>query len=199
MAVGDLTTLEAARAYLAGQVPVPTSDEALLAGIITAVSQLFLSEINRELLTADYVGTFSGNDGARVWLEHYPVVEVTKVTVDGVELAERPAVGEAGWVLTDAASGKLELVGGYTFAAGLANCQVEYSAGYGATAPADVAQAVVDQVAYLYRQKDRVGVANESTQGGGSVSYLGAWQAQQGKAGQTPFFSATVARYKRIG
>ena len=199
MAAGDLTTIETVRAYLKGQVPVPVDDETtLIPGLITAVSQMFVSETGCPILTAAQVQTWNGAGEAKVFLEQYPVISVESVEVDGEVVPERTAVGESGWVLSSAATGKLELVG-YAFAEGTANCVVNYTAGYGAAAPADVDQAVVDQVAYLYRQKDRVGVANESTQGGGSVSYLGAWQAQQGKAGQTPLFSATIERYRRVG
>jgi hypothetical protein len=50
----------------------------------------------------------------------------------------------------------------------------------------------------LYKAKDRIGVSNESTSAGGSVSYMGGWTAQQGKAGMTPLFLATVERYRRV-
>lgn len=199
MASGDLTTLDAVRAYLKGQVPVPVDDETtLIPGLITAVSKMFASEAGSPILNTAQVQTWNGSGETKIFLEQYPVISVESVEVDGVAVPERTAVGESGWVLSSATTGKLELVG-YAFDSGVANCVVNYTAGYGAAAPADVDQAVVDQVAYLYRQKDRVGVANESTQGGGSVSYLGAWQAQQGKAGQTPLFSATIERYRRVG
>lgn len=199
MAAGDLTTIGSVRAYLKGQVPVPVDDEAtLIPVLIAAVSKMFAAETGTPVITTAQVQTWSGAGGTKVFLDHYPVVSVTTVEVDGAAVAERSAVGEDGWVLSDAATGKLELVGS-AFTTGVANCSVSYTAGYGASAPADVDQAVVDQVAYLYRQKDRVGVANESTQGGGSVGYLGAWSAQQGKAGQTPLFAATVERYRRVG
>lgn len=197
MAAGDLTTLESVRAYLKGQVPVPVDDEPLIAGLITAVSQLFASETGTGVLTAVVTETRNGDGGAKVFLEQYPVVSVESVEVDGEALPARAAVGESGWVLTDPTTGKLELVG-YSFNEGLANVVVSYTAGYGSEAPADVAQAVVDQVAYLYKAKERIGIANEATQGGGSVGYLGAWTAQQGKDGQTPLFTATVARYRRV-
>lgn len=198
MADGDLTTPAAVRAYLKGQVPVPLDDEPLIEALVTAASQLFVSETSREILTGPRTDTHSGDGGTKLFLNHYPVVSVETVLVDDVQVDERPAVGEAGWVLSDPASGKLEMVGS-TFSPGAANVVVEYTSGYGASAPADVAQAVLDQAAYMYRQKDRIGIANESTQAGGSVGYLGAWTAQQGKGGQTPLFAATVARYRRIG
>ncbi len=197
MAAGDLTTIEAVRAYLRGTVPVPEADESLLEGLITAASQLFASESGTGVLTAAVEETRNGDGGAKLFLERYPVVSVESVEVDGEAISERAAIGGSGWVLTSRETGRLDLVG-YTFSEGLANVVVNYTAGYGDDAPADVGQAVVDQVAYLYRQKDRIGVANESTQAGGSVSYLGAWTAQQGKGGQTPLFQATVARYRRV-
>lgn len=197
MATGDLTTSAAVRAYLKGQVPVPVDDESLIEGLITAASQLFASETGTGVLTAVVEETRNGDGGTKLFLEQYPVVSVESVSVDGEEIPERTAFGESGWVLTSGETGRLELVG-YTFTEGLANVVVNYTAGYGAEAPADVAQAVVDQAAYWYRMKDRVGISNESTQAGGSVTYMGAWTAQQGKGGQTPLFQATVARYRRV-
>ena len=119
------------------------------------------------------------------------------MTVDGTVIVPRPSIGENGWVLTAAEIGKLELIG-YTFTTGKANCAVTYTAGLGATAPADIDQAIVDQVAYLYRGKERVGISNESTAAGGSVTYLGGWKAQTGGDGKTPLFLAMVERYRRV-
>lgn len=197
MAPGDLATLEAVRAYLRGSVPVPADDEAMVEGLITAVSAAFVSEACCDVLTATYTDTFDGDGTAEKWLKNYPVTGVDTVAVDDVSISERAAIGEDGWVLSDADGGKIELVGS-CFTKGVKNCSVGYSAGYGATAPADVAQAVVDQVAYLYKSKERVGISNETTSAGGSVTYLGAWKAQQGDGGQTPLFAATVARYRRV-
>jgi hypothetical protein len=197
MAAGDLTTLEAVRAYLRGSVPVPQDDETLLEGLVTAVSKLFVSETGQAVLTQEYTDTWNGEGETKVFLEEYPVLSVTRLTVDGVAVPARTIVGGSGWVMSDADVGRVELVG-YTFSPGVANCVVVYSSGLGATAPADIAQAVIDQVAFLYKSKERIGIANESTQAGGSVGYLGAWSAQQGKAGMTPLFAATVDRYRRV-
>ena len=73
-----------------------------------------------------------------------------------------------------------------------------YTAGSGRRLLADIDQAIVDQVAYLYRGKERVGVSNESTAAGGSVTYLGGWKAQAGGDGKTPLFLAMVERYRRV-
>jgi hypothetical protein len=197
MADGDLATLEAVRAFLRGSVPVPLEDEPVVATLITAVSEMFVSATSCEVLTASRTDTFDGTGAAERWLAHYPVVSVESVDVDGEPVSERAAIGEDGWVLSDADGGKLELVGS-CFTRGVKNCVVVYTAGYGATPPADVAQAIVDQVAYLYKMKDRIGITNESTQSGGAVTYLGGWTAQQGKDGLTPLFAATVARYRRV-
>ena len=196
MAAGDLTTLDAVRAHVKGTVGVPATDEALLESLISAVSAMFVQEAGTSVLTEAHTELRNGNGRATLFLGHYPVTEIVSVEVDGEVIPERAAVGEPGWVLASADTGRLDLVG-YTFTEGTGNVVVQYLAGYGATAPADVSQAVVDQVAYLYRMKDRIGIANES-QNGTSTTYLGAWVAQQGGGGKTPLYLATVARYRRV-
>ena len=202
MAAGDLTTIDAVKAYLTGSVPLNSDDDALLSSLITAVSKMFVSETGNPIISAGYTDTWSGDGGARRFLKEYPVLTVAAqapalpVMVDGVAIPARTTTDGDGWVLTDAEIGQLELVG-YTFASGLANCSVTYTAGLGAAAPGDVDQAVVDQVAYLYRAKDRIGISNQSLSGE-SVTFLGGWTAQQGHGGQTPLFAATVERYRRV-
>jgi hypothetical protein len=196
MAAGDLTTVDAVRDFLKAQVPVPTTDETLVQGLVSAVSKAFAEESGCPVLTTEYVETRDGNDGTKLFLQNYPVVAITSVKVGGETIPSRASVTESGWVVSNA-TGLLALIG-YEFERGTANVEVTYSAGYGDAAPADVAQAVVDQVAYLYRAKDRIGVTNEATSSGGSVTYLGGWQQQQGQGGKTPLYMATVARYRRV-
>lgn len=198
MATGDLTTMAAVRAYLRGSVPVPVDDEPLVESLISSVSAEFVAETGTGVFNASFTQPFDGDGSSEKWLGNYPVVSIESVDVDGVQVTERPAIGEDGWILADADGGKLELVGS-VFTKGVKNCSVQYTAGYGATVPLDVSQAVVDQVAYLYKAKDRIGISNESTQSGGAVTYLGGWQNQQGKDGQTPVFAAAVKRYRRVG
>ena len=194
-----LTSIEAVRAYLTGSVPVPAGDEPLLESLISSVSEMFEADIGCPVLTASYTDTWNGDGGTYRLLNQYPVgtIGATAVLVDGDVIVKRPSIGEDGWVLTSADIGKLELVG-YTFAVGKANCVVTYTAGLGAQAPADIDQAIVDQVAYLYKGKERVGISNESTSSGGSVTYLGGWKAQMGGDGKTPLYLATVERYRRL-
>ena len=194
-----LTSIEAVRAYLTGSVTVPPGDEPLLQGLILSVSAMFEAGVGYPVLTDTYTDTWNGEGATYKLLDQFPVTAMASdaVTVDGATIPKRAAIGDDGWVLTNEDIGKLELIG-YTFAHGYANCSVTYTAGLGATAPADIDQAVVDQVAYLYKGKERVGISNESTASGGSVTYLGGWTAQQGKDGKTPLFLATVERYRRV-
>lgn len=196
MAEGDLTTLAALQAFLRGQVVLPTADEPLVEGLISAVSAEFKSETGSEILTAAYSEARNGNGRATLFLRQFPVISVQGVEVNGTTIPARPSTLENGWVLADASIGRLQLVGS-VFSEGVANVVVQYRAGYGTAAPADVSQAIVDQVAYLYRMKDRIGIANES-QNGTSTTYLGAWTAQQGKGGKTPLYLAAVDRYRRV-
>ena len=195
----QLTSIEAVRAYLTGSTPVPPGDEPLLQELIERVSAMFVADTANPVITASYTDTWNGDGASYRLLAQYPVVTIgaTGVTVDGTVIVKRPSIGESGWVLTSSDIGKVELIG-YTFSTGKANCAVTYTAGLGASAPADIDQAVVDQVAYLYRGKERVGISNESTSAGGSVTYLGGWKAQAGGDGKTPLYLATAERYRRV-
>ena len=196
MAAGDLTTADTVRTYLRGSVSVVADDTALIDLLVTAVSKIFVSEVELPIITASATDTWSGNGGIQKMLNRFPVLSITSVTVDGALIPARPSIGSNGWVLTLPEAGIIDLVG-YEFTEGVSNCVVVYSTGYGAVAPADIDQACVDQVAFMFKQKDRIGIATQSLQGT-SVTYLGAWIAQQGSGGQTPLFAATIAKYRRV-
>ena len=199
MAAGDLTTLAEVRAYLANSIAVSNDENALLESLITSVSKTFANEAQHPILTQSYTDTFDGSGGVDRMLKMCPGVVIADpggVFVDGVEVPERPDATSSGWVLTDTDAGMVRLVG-YTFSSGVANCSITYTAGYGATAPADVAFACTDQVAYMYRAREHIGITNESI-GGKSVTYAGGWKAQYGDDGLTPLFISTAARYRRV-
>jgi len=164
MAAGDLTTLADVKAYL-GMTGEAVDDD-LLTRLITAASTWFKTQAAHQILSATYTDTFDGSGGTRKVLENFPVISVTSVTVDGVAIPARPAIGQDGYVLND---GQVDLFG-FAFTTGVVNCAIVYVAGY-ATAPVDVAQAVIELVAWRYREKDRIGQASRTTSQGEVVTF----------------------------
>ena len=80
------------------------------------------------------------------------------------------------------------LVGSY-FTSGTKNCSITYTAGFGATVPGDVQQAVAEMVAAKYRGKDRINIASAQF-AGESASYL--------TDRLTEAVSSVVSKYQRV-
>jgi hypothetical protein len=152
MAAQDLTTLVNYKAF-AG---VTTSnDDTTLARLITAMSNAFLQETNRqgivrkkytEILDGGservkvrsvpspwfggaYMGGSYGEYGARgfaINLLQSPVIGDPTLTIDGSPVPKRTDLAGSGWVLLDAY--RLELID-YEFTRGVGNVQIDYEAG----------------------------------------------------------------------
>lgn len=184
--MADLTTLDNAKAYLgldAGQ----SADDALLSRLISAASKFLTKQIDRTLASTAYTMTFDGDGDAWVLLREYPVVSVASVTVDGVTVPQRTTVTGEGWLLD---GDRVRLVG-YTFARGVQNCTIAYTAGY-STTPEDVEQAVIELVAYRYKSKDRTGIMSKTLVSNESVMF-------SGYSNSTASVDAVIEQYRRPG
>lgn len=164
--MADLTTLEMVQTFLgdddAGEAP-------LLSSLITSESARFEGlagggPIVNVTVTDE---TFNGLGNAVYFPLKSPLVSVSALSVDGVAIAARPSVTESGYVLDGNA---VRLIGS-TFTKGYRNCSISYVAGYGATAPADVQQAVAEMVVAKYKAKDRANLAG-AAMAGESVTYV---------------------------
>jgi uncharacterized phiE125 gp8 family phage protein len=149
----DFTTLENVKAWL-GLKAEQTDNDALLARLIVAASAFFERETDRKLLRQQHVEVRDGNGHSIMLFREYPVTAVASVVVEGLQI---PA-SAVGFTET-----KLVLVG-YAFSRGAANVTITYTAGY-ETVPADVEQAVIDLVAFRYRERDRIGLASKGMAG----------------------------------
>jgi uncharacterized phiE125 gp8 family phage protein len=151
-----------------------SDDDPMLSRLILATSADFARVTNRPDFGGeeDYTDVFTGDDAFRAVLRHFPITEVTKVTVDGVEV-EASADGTAdGWyvdVPPDPERNHTVLLIGSVFTDGV-QCAIEYSAGY-AEVPADIAQAVIEWVAYRYRSRGFIGQQSKHLATGETVSF----------------------------
>lgn len=185
MAAGDLTTVERLRGHLRLE---DQSDDELLATLVSVASAWAKVQIDRDVVAADYTDTVSGDGGSEVVLREYPVLSVASVTVDGAAIPQRTA-GD-GWELDDPKSGVLVLVG-YRFTRGFRNVVVAYRAGW-ETVPDDLAQAVLEEAALRYRDRDWGG-ATYKLQGGDIVDRRG-----EASSGSWAFIRGVLDKYRRV-
>ncbi len=90
MAASDLAVLADVKTWLSGSSGIGTSDDSLLARLITDVSGAIAAYLGRASLTPRaYVERLDGNGKTRLYLRHYPALQMTSLTIDNVAV---PAV-----------------------------------------------------------------------------------------------------------
>ena len=96
MAASDLAVLADVKAWLSGSSGIGSSDDALLARLITDVSGAVAAYLGRaSLMPRSYVERIDGNGKARLFLRHYPVLQMTSLAIDNVAIPPTvvPAAG----------------------------------------------------------------------------------------------------------
>jgi hypothetical protein len=159
--VSDLTTLANVRAYLNSTGGTAnTVDDPLLERMVSAASAFVERWCDRAFLSATYTEMRSGT-GTRVLAPfQWPIQSIASLSVDGVAIPARPAVGASGYY----ADTDFVYLDGYSFTRGRANVVLAYTAGYN-DVPLDVEQAVIEMVATAYRSRDRIGLVSKGFAG----------------------------------
>ena len=172
---GDaLASLEQVKAYLD---KTSTDDDALLEGLIEAVSAQFNTFTGRKLRARAYGHDPAGDDyspdntildgsgHAELLLPQYPIVSLSGLEIGG-------AAHPTETVHIDRQAGVIRLASG-VFSRGLANVKLAYTAGF-EVIPADLAQAAVEQSVVRFQQsfagQGRLGLAAR-TVADGTVSF----------------------------
>ena len=96
MAASDLAVLADVKTWLAGSSGIGTTDDALIARLITDVSGTIAGYLGRPSLTPRaFVERIDGNGKARIYLRRYPVLQMMSLSIDNVALAAviTPAAG----------------------------------------------------------------------------------------------------------
>lgn len=157
MSVVALATVEQVKQYLSIS---NTVDDALFERLVDSASAFVQSWLSRTFGIETYTDVFDGT-GRQVYIfRNYPALSVASLTIDGQPIPASGGAFEAGY-RADAA--RLVLIG-HTFASGLMNCSVTYSAGYEAV-PDDINQATIEIIAHRYREKDRIGLTSKGLAG----------------------------------
>ncbi len=96
MGTADLASLADVKAWLSGSSGIGSSDDALLSRLITDVSSAITSYLGRPSLTPrPFAERCDGNGKTRLYLPHYPVLQITSLTIDNVAVPQTiiPAAG----------------------------------------------------------------------------------------------------------
>lgn len=159
----QLTTTAAFKQYLN---ITGTTDDAQIAFLVTAVSELIANTLNRDVGTQTFTETYDGSGNRRQVVSNYPITSVTSVRVDGALQQAATGVLSAGYRF-DRFSVFFNLS---VFPEGIQNVQLVYVAGY-TTVPPDLAQACLETMANIYRTATRIGESSKAMGGGGQTSY----------------------------
>jgi hypothetical protein len=144
MAASDLAALSDVKTWLSGSSGIGSSDDALLARLITDVSGAIAAYLGRASLTPRaFVERRDGDGRARLYLRRYPALAISSLVIDdrAVVAAPGPAAGAArttGYLLEPwdglppGRPQALDLFGA-SYRPGRQNVVVGYSAGYAVT------------------------------------------------------------------
>lgn len=141
-------------------------DDALLQRVITGLSLGIQNILGRVFAQTSYSETRNGTGKTEIMVLNDPIISVASVTVDGVAIAARTAPGQSGYTF-DADTIYLD---GFCFSRGRQNVVLAYSGGF-AVLPTDIDQNMVEAVAFLYRERDRIGMSSKVL-AGETTAYL---------------------------
>jgi hypothetical protein len=195
--MADLCTIEDVKAWLAIQ-PSVTSEDAILRRLISATSSDFLRTIKRLEITpaADYTEQRFGNGKTEMFTFHWPINSVASVTIDSIAISlSADGLADGYWLPTEPdpeQKMKINLTG-FCFTrntrdwlrsvlrASQPNVVLVYNAGYAAV-PSDIAQAVIDWVAYRYKGRQWIGQSSKHMNAGENVSFQNVLMPESTKA-----------------
>jgi hypothetical protein len=140
MAASDLATLVDVKTWLSGSSGIGSSDDVLIARLITDVSGAITAYLGRPSLTPRVCSErLDGKGKTRMFLRHYPALEVTSLVIDNAAMPAAPPSAGAGYgrgYLLEPWDGlppgrpqALDLFHA-TFRRGRQNVAVDYTAGY---------------------------------------------------------------------
>ena len=164
MAAGDLTTLDAVKAW----VGLDSNDsDPLLADLISEISAFVENSLNRKILTATHVETYRGTGGSRVLLRSWPVQSVISVEWSGISITDQvDVVGSASGIATD---GRSLILIGFRMPYNQP-VRVTYIAGYDYV-PLDLSIAVTELVGEAYTARTHIGETSHSSGGQTTVAF----------------------------
>lgn len=123
MQPNDLTTLASVKSWL----NISTNgDDGVLTRLISSTSQYIQSWLNRTFTVSSVTETYSGTGTMKLALRNYPVIAVSTVTIDGINVPFSADGIQAGFVFDS----KAVYLIGYKFTQAPQNVRVTYTWGY---------------------------------------------------------------------
>lgn len=169
--MADLTTAATVEAYLG-----MTADEGgtRLDTIVSAVSEAMQRWMGRTIVAAAYTGEKHDGDGEHDYILpiHAPVNSITSISLDGTALTASDYELESGvgrWPVIYYTPGGATTPSAWP--AGRRNIVLAYNGGF-STVPKDLEQAAIEQAAYVWNRKQRIGQRTKAVGGDVSETYL---------------------------
>lgn len=179
---GDLTTAEAAIAWVQGSAdaPLTAADIATITNLVTPASEFIRTYLNRNIAPADYEELRDGLGNDNFVFANFPVTAISLVVINGVTIPAVPHTppappgmavatflnGQAGYLFTPTRL----VIRGYRVPRLPLCVTLRYTAGY-ATVPADLAQACLEIINLEFVERQRAGLISETAAGIGSQTY----------------------------
>lgn len=179
--MGDLTTLQAAKEWLAQG--SQTASDSIISRLISAVSEAVQKRIGYQIEQQQVTETRNGNGKLIMPFRAAHVTAVSSLTIDGNVIPARTTPTGSGYVFDE----DYILLAGYCFTRGVGNVVWTCTAGYDAT-PADLEQAVLEIIGLKFKERSRIGLASE-TLAQQTVSY---WRDI------SPAQMAVIDNYRRV-
>jgi Phage gp6-like head-tail connector protein len=171
VATGDLTSV----ANVKGWLNIATStDDTLIARLVTAISQYAQTWMNRQIATQSYSEKRTGTGSDALALANFPCTAVSSLVIAGQPVTASPDGVQAGYVFDD----RFIYLVGNAFASSAfpsaapnkfpkwppLGVQIGYTAGFAATPP-ELEQAVIEWVSLRYQERARIGMSSKSMAG----------------------------------
>ena len=177
----DLTTLSDVKAWL-GIPTVNTDNDEVIQALITGFSQYVINRTGVASFNSinQYIEIYDGNGSQRLFLRNYPITAIISVLIGSYSVPLSSAVNAPGIFIEQLKRSIAFRAGSvgwfpsaglfpYTFAPGIGNIQVTYTAGF-AQVPYDLQEACFKAVAINYTRKSTIdqGSKTLSASGGGT-------------------------------
>lgn len=186
MATYDLCSLDEVKDFY-GKFGSTSKDDDLFEDIITRISTLIESYINKNVISREYTEYYDGLGVSTLVTNQSPINSVDSIYSDTTWVwGSDTTVGESDYrIHTD----KTHVVFLPTLSTGIQNIKIVYNAGY-TTVPEDIKQVCITEVIRIYKNRQEVDILSKSLSDG-SVSYTAKELLLQSKM--------VLNKYKRIG
>ena len=155
----ELTTLANVRAYL-GLEPSDTASDDLLETLIAGASASVVNMVGRDLVLKAHTVLLDGTGKTALMTPDWPIRSVQSLKVNGVTISPAASIMAPGYRFDDT----MLIINGGTFARGLRNVEISYTAGYDPI-PDDVSTVCTKIVAGKFKERDWVGFRSKTLAG----------------------------------